>query len=65
VKVAIELQGLVKDGIIEHGEVVFSRDLNTLERNGLIIKYETLLLDVVTIEVDFDADTTKTVNETV
>lgn len=64
-KVAIELQGLVKDGIIEHGEVVFSRDLNTLERNGLIIKYETLLLDVVTIEVDFDADTTKTVNETV
>ena len=54
IQVGIELQRLVDDGLIEAGEVRYRRDPETLERVGLIIKYENEYQQVNTIEIDFD-----------
>ena len=59
-KVAIELQGLIDDGLIEMAEVRYRRDPETLQRNGLVIKYEDYFENIETLEVDFDADAAQT-----
>jgi len=53
------LQRLVDDGLIESGEIRYKRNPETLERDGLIIKYENDCQQIETIEVDFDANPTE------